>query len=152
MSGGADALVAWGGVAVEDNDAGAGRGACLAIHHSQATNPMTQSIMTIHAVRSIKLAAPAIHRPATWQELVRKFFSERDRARNRPTAGSARPASNRASCRAQPRAVRPLPKNSESKWVQIDSLNRGRRAPTTKAKSSIGKSESEPGEFSAWSR
>jgi hypothetical protein len=42
--------------------AGVGRGgACFATHHSHATRPMTQSMTTIHAVRSIKFGAPAIH-------------------------------------------------------------------------------------------
>src|SRR2546423_6870734 len=63
-----DALVPAKGVGVGDKAdvAGRGLGVCLAIHHSHATNPMTQSITAIHAVRSIKLGAPAIHRPAIW--------------------------------------------------------------------------------------
>src|SRR6266567_4426471 len=61
-SGVAEALVTAGGGAVDDNAAGAGRrGVCLAIHHSHATNPMTQSITAIHAVRSIKLFVSQNH-------------------------------------------------------------------------------------------
>src|ERR1700730_13310477 len=64
-----DALVPAGDVDVGDNAAvaGCGRGDCLTIHHSHATSPVTQSITAIHAVRSIKLGALAIHRPAICQ-------------------------------------------------------------------------------------
>src|SRR5438270_4048223 len=63
-----DALVPARGVGAGDKAdvAGRGRGVCLAIHHSHATNPTTQNTTTIHAVRSIKLVAPVIHRPAFW--------------------------------------------------------------------------------------
>src|SRR5205085_12399610 len=63
-----DALVPARGVGAGDKAdvAGRGRGVCLAIHHSHATSPMTQNTTTIHAVRSIKLVAPVIHRPAFW--------------------------------------------------------------------------------------
>src|SRR5438034_2556708 len=100
VRGTADGLVPASGVGVGDNCAdvgGRGRGVCLATHHSHATNPMTQSITAIHAVRSIKLVAPAIHRAAIWQRFERKFLSGPDRVRNRPRADSAPAVSNRAS-------------------------------------------------------
>src|SRR5712691_3976371 len=68
VRGAADALAVASGSGVGDNAGGAGRGGwCLPVHQVHVSKPMTQSIMTIHAVRSIKLMAPAIHRPATGQ-------------------------------------------------------------------------------------
>src|SRR2546430_13710975 len=57
--GAAEGLVSGEAAGVADvATAGAGRrGVCLASHHSHATKPMTQSEMTVHAVRSIKFVS-----------------------------------------------------------------------------------------------
>src|SRR5213594_1855423 len=98
VRGAADALAVASGSGVGDNAGGAGRGGwCLPVHHVHVSKAMTQSITTIHAVRSIKLVALAIHRPATWRPFERKFVSGPDRARSRTTDDSAPNVLNRAS-------------------------------------------------------
>src|SRR5213594_4337847 len=89
VRGAADALAVASGSGVGDNAGGTGRGGwCLLVHQVHVSKPMTQSITTIHAVRSIKLMAPVIHRPATWRRFERKFVSGPDLVRSRPTADS----------------------------------------------------------------
>src|SRR5438552_17690745 len=107
VRGAADALAVASGGGVADNAGGTGRGGwCLPVHQVHASKPMTQSITTIHAVRSIKLVAPAIHRAATWQPFERKFVSGPNLVRSRPTDDSAPDVLNRASPLRQWRAVR----------------------------------------------
>src|SRR5437867_3152607 len=98
VRGAADALAVASGSGVGDNAGGTGRGGwCLPVHQVHVSKPMTQSITTIHAVRSIKLVAPVIHRPATWRRFERKFVSGPDLVRSRPTDDSAPNVLNRAS-------------------------------------------------------
>src|SRR5207248_7384955 len=98
VRGAADALTPAEGTGVGGKAGGAGRGGwCWLVHQVHVSKPMTQSITTIHAVRSIKLAALAIHRPATWRPFERKFVSGLDRGRSRPTDDSAPNVSNQAS-------------------------------------------------------
>jgi hypothetical protein len=139
-------------VAVGDEELIDGRrGACLATHHSHATSPMTQSMTTIHAVRSIKSGAAVIHKQEIQQldGLEIRFAAAPDPHPTRPMADNAPAVSVPASFPARRHASPPPPENSANRSVQTGNRSPVRRSMRAAARWFVDRYRCKRAEFSA---
>src|SRR3954451_19643624 len=98
---------------------------------------MAESTTATHAVRSIVVAAAAIHSrfgPFDGQTCVR----ERDHPPALPTADIVQAALGLTRCHARHRAIPMLAENRSNRSAQNDSLRRVRRASAGQAREKLG--------------